>query len=73
MKTVDKQKLHTEVANILLSFEEPFTLKEVYKLLREKKIMTDKNKGTIIKIIDDIFESCLIRTVPFTNKYVFRF
>lgn len=64
-----KQHLHEKVINVILSFEDLFTLKKLFEVLRKESIMDDKNKEQIIGIVDDILESPLIEPVPFSNKY----
>ncbi len=64
-----RQELYKTILNLVLGFKEPFTLEELYKTLREKKILTDKNKKQVVNTIDTIFESPFIKSVPFTNKY----
>ena len=65
-----RQELYTRILNLVVDFKEPFTLEELYKTLREKKILTDKNKKDIVDTIDKVFESPFIKSVPFTNKFL---
>ena len=62
-------KLEKEVKNTILSFNEPFSVVELIQALREKNIMTEENKGEIMRIVDETLESSLVQPITFSKKY----
>lgn len=64
-----KQQLHEKVLNLILSFEDSFTLEELFEVLRKENIMDDKNKEQIIDSVDIFLESPIIEHIPLSDKY----
>jgi len=58
-----------QVVNTILSFEDPFTLNDIYESLKRKDINIEENRGVISNTINVILSSILIKHVPLTNKY----
>lgn len=57
------------VRDVILSFEEKFTLSDVLEVLRDKKILNDNNKAEVMKEIDSQFEGPWVCHVPFSDSY----
>lgn len=66
---VNKQQLHEKVLNLILNFEDSFTIEKLFEVLRKENIMDDKNKEQIIDIVDNLLESSLIEHIPLSDKY----
>ena len=58
-----------EIKNIILSFEGPFTVREIIQLLREKNIVLEDDRELIIKNIHEILESYNIYPITNSNEF----
>ena len=61
--------LKSTVVNIVLSFEDDFTLEDIIRILREKSVLTDENKEEVMSVIDEVLNTTIVREVPFSDKF----
>ena len=61
-----------EVKEEILSFNGPFTIGEIIQTLRDKEILNEDNKETVIRIIKEILESSLVFPITSTGKFYIR-
>ncbi len=65
----NKKQLNDKVLNFVLTFEDSFTVEQLFGVLREANIMDDENKEQVIDIVDNLMESSIIQHVPLSDKY----